>query len=58
MTGEIIGGEAELSVVQAFLDRRTEELRALVLEADAGIGKSTLWLAGVDAARERSFHVL
>lgn len=58
MTGEIIGRDAELSVVQAFLDRPAEGLRALVLEGDAGIGKSTLWQAGVAAARERSLPVL
>jgi DNA-binding CsgD family transcriptional regulator len=58
MTGEIIGRDAELSVVQAFLERPAEGLRALVLEGEAGIGKSTLWLAGVVAARERSFCVL
>lgn len=58
MTGEIIGRDAELSVVQAFLDRSSEGLTALVLEGEAGIGKSTLWLAGVAAARERSFRVL
>ena len=58
MTGEIIGREAELSVVQAFLDRPADGLRALVLEGGAGIGKSTLWQAGVTAAREQSLHVL
>ena len=58
MADEIIGREAELSVVQAFLDRPAEGLRALVLEGDAGIGKSTLWLAGVAAARERGFAVV
>jgi DNA-binding CsgD family transcriptional regulator len=58
MTGEIIGRDAELSVVQAFLDRPPEGLTALVLEGEAGIGKSTLWLAGVAAAHERSFRVL
>ncbi len=58
MTGEIIGREGELSVVHAFLDRPAEGLRALVLEGEAGIGKSTLWLAGVAFARERSFTVL
>ena len=31
---------------------------ALVLEGEAGIGKSTLWLAGVEAARERGLRVL
>ena len=58
MTAEIIGREAELSVVQAFLDRPADGLRALVLEGEPGIGKSTLWLAGVAAARERSLQVL
>ncbi|MGZ8515178.1 MAG: AAA family ATPase, partial [Candidatus Limnocylindrales bacterium] len=58
MADEIIGREAELSVVQAFLDRPAEGLRALMLSGASGIGKSTLWLAGVAAARERSFHVL
>jgi DNA-binding CsgD family transcriptional regulator len=58
MTDEIIGRDAELSVVQAFLDRPAEGLKALVLEGEAGIGKSTLWLASVAAATERSFHVL
>ena len=58
VTGDIIGREDELSVVNAFLDGPTAGLRALVLEGEAGIGKSTLWLAGVAAARERSFQVL
>jgi DNA-binding CsgD family transcriptional regulator len=58
MTDEIIGRDAELSVVQAFLDRPVEGLKALVLEGEPGIGKSTLWEAGVAAARERSFRVL
>jgi DNA-binding CsgD family transcriptional regulator len=58
MTSEMIGRDAELSLIQAFLDRPAEGIRALVLEGEAGIGKSTLWLSGVAAARERSFHVL
>jgi DNA-binding CsgD family transcriptional regulator len=58
MTAEIIGRDAELSVVQAFLDRPADGFRALILEGEAGVGKSTLWQAGVAAARERSFRVL
>jgi DNA-binding CsgD family transcriptional regulator len=58
MTAEIIGRETELSVVQGFLDRPVDGLQALVLEGEPGIGKSTVWLAGVTAARERSFRVL
>ncbi|HEX8009981.1 MAG TPA: LuxR C-terminal-related transcriptional regulator [Casimicrobiaceae bacterium] len=58
MTEDIIGRESETKVIGAFLDRRVEGLTTLVLEGDPGIGKSTLWLAGVAAARERSFQVL
>lgn len=31
---------------------------ALVLEGEAGIGKTTTWLGAVDRARERGFRVL
>ena len=58
VTDEIIGRERELSAVHGFLDRPVNGLTALVLEGEAGIGKSTLWLSGVAAARERSFRVL
>ncbi len=54
----IIGRDAELAAVEAFLDRPVEGLRALVLEGGAGIGKSTIWQAGVAAAGKRSFRVL
>ena len=58
MTDDIIGREGELTVIQEFLDRPAEGPRALVLDGEAGIGKSTVWQAGVAAARARSFHVL
>lgn len=44
--------------MHAFLDSPVEGSAALELEGEAGIGKSTLWLAGVAAAREREFRVL
>lgn len=31
---------------------------ALIIEGEAGIGKTTLWLTALDHARERGFHVL
>lgn len=37
MAGEMVGREAESAVVQTFLERPTEGLRALVLEGDAQI---------------------
>ena len=58
MSNAIVGRDEELRVVHAFLDRALGVPRTLVLEGEAGIGKSTLWLAGVEAARELGFRVL
>ena len=58
MAADIVGREVELAAIQAFLERPAEGPVALVLEGEAGIGKSTLWLTGVEAARERGFRVL
>jgi DNA-binding CsgD family transcriptional regulator len=58
MAVDIVGRDAELASVHAFLDRQIAGPVALTLEGEAGIGKSTLWLAGVEAARERGFRVL
>jgi DNA-binding CsgD family transcriptional regulator len=55
---EVIGREAELASVRAFVERSDEGSAALVLEGEAGIGKSTLWLAGVEHARARGLDVL
>lgn len=57
MAAEVIARETELSIVRAFLDRPNSP-HALVLEGEAGIGKSTLWSAGVALARLRFPHVL
>ena len=58
MAREIVGREEELRSLRSFIDPAGRGPAALVLEGEAGIGKSTLWLAGLDAARERGFHVL
>jgi hypothetical protein len=58
MTGEIVGRDEELGSVSALVGRAAEGPAALVLEGEAGIGKSTLWLAGVVAAEERGLRVL
>lgn len=56
---DILGRDDELRSLQAFLDRPAAAgLAAFVLEGDAGIGKTTLWLAGLEAARERGLRVL
>jgi DNA-binding CsgD family transcriptional regulator len=55
---EIIGRDEELATVAAFIEEEGDRPAALVLEGQAGIGKSTLWLAGVEHARRRGFRVL
>ena len=53
-----MGRGDELGYLHAFLDRTERELRAVVLEGEAGVGKSTLWAAGVAEAQQRGFQVL
>lgn len=55
---EIVGRDEELASLRAFIDEVREGPAALVLEGEAGIGKSTLWLAGVEHARTRGLRVL
>jgi hypothetical protein len=54
----ILGRDDELARVHAFLDRSDRKLRSLVLEGEAGVGKSTLWAASVSEAEQRGFYVL
>jgi len=56
--GEVVGRTAELSAISRMLDLTSEQPAALVLEGEAGIGKTTLLRAGVELARERLFWVL
>jgi DNA-binding CsgD family transcriptional regulator len=56
--GEIAGRRDELAAVRGLATRADSGLAVLVLAGPAGIGKSTLWAAGVEAARERGLRVL
>jgi predicted ATPase len=56
--GYIVGRERELAAVGAFLTAVPDGPRALLLEGEAGIGKTTVWLAAVRAADDRGFRVL
>ena len=58
LSGEIVGREVELAACERLLERVAEGPAALVVEGEAGIGKTTVWRAGVDAAAERGFAVL
>ena len=57
-TSKVVGRDAELGAIEAFLERLESGPCALVLEGSAGIGKTTLWSAGVQAARDRGHRVL
>jgi DNA-binding CsgD family transcriptional regulator len=58
MEGDVVGRRAELGAVADFLASLAAGPAALLLEGDAGIGKTTLWLAAVEQARQRGFRVL
>src|SRR5262245_19929121 len=54
----LVGRDRELALIAGFADRLDGGAAALVLEGDAGIGKTGLWRAAVAAARERDCTVL
>ncbi|CAN5120298.1 LuxR family transcriptional regulator [soil metagenome] len=58
MSDEIVGRAAELASVESFLDEVLLGPCALLLEGDAGAGKTTIWRATIAAARERGYRVL
>src|SRR6185437_8811908 len=58
MATDVLGREQELATVERLLDERQARLLAVIIEGDAGIGKTTLWEAALDLARERSWRVL
>ena len=49
---------ADDQAVADFLGELPDAPLALVIEGEAGIGKTTLWLDALDRARERGFVVL
>ena len=48
---EIVGRDEELQTISSFLEQ-SARASALLIEGDAGIGKTTLWRWGVEHAVE------
>jgi DNA-binding CsgD family transcriptional regulator len=54
----IVGRDAELASITAFTVGIPEGASALLLEGEAGMGKTTLWSAGIAEAEDRGGRVL
>jgi predicted ATPase len=54
----VVGREHELSLAERLLDSARQRFTVLVLEGEAGIGKTALWREIVRRAEERQFVVL
>lgn len=54
---KLVGRDEELAAIAAFLEAPVFP-GAAVLHGEAGIGKTSLWLAGIDAAVAKGFRVL
>jgi DNA-binding NarL/FixJ family response regulator len=58
MPASAVSRLVEARAVTDFLSAASREPSGLVVEGEPGIGKTTLWLAAVEQARDRGFQVL
>jgi len=58
VTQLVISRRPELARIDAFLDGASHGARVLLIEGEPGMGKTTLWLAGLQGAMDRSWQVL
>lgn len=58
MAAGIVGREDHLERLHALVGGDGSTMRALVIDGEAGIGKTTLWHAGIAAARDQGLTVL
>jgi len=54
----LVGREYELGAIVGLLSAPDRLPGVAVLPGEAGMGKTTLWLAGVDAAADRGYRIL
>ncbi len=55
---QLIGRDDELGAIERLLDARDDLPGTVVLHGQAGVGKTALWLAGIDAASARGYLIL
>ena len=55
---DVIGRQAELAALERFVAEVAIAPAVLVLEGEAGIGKTTLWRQGIRLAQQRGFTVV
>ncbi|GAB3423615.1 helix-turn-helix transcriptional regulator [Flindersiella endophytica] len=58
MSAGVVGRALELEAISSFLDACATRPAVLLLEGDAGIGKTTMWQAAVERARDDGRRVL
>ena len=58
METALFGREADLLEVETMLESARRGFAALVLEGDPGIGKTSVWRAGIASAAGRGARVL
>jgi hypothetical protein len=56
--GGIVGRERELATIARLLESPEQGLRALVIEGEPGIGKTTVWEGVFAQAAERGYQLL
>jgi DNA-binding CsgD family transcriptional regulator len=55
---QLVGRRQELAAIEDFLEGEVEGPAALLVEGEAGIGKTHLWREGVERAAAQGFRVL
>jgi DNA-binding CsgD family transcriptional regulator len=58
MVSQLAGRATETRQISDVLDKVAGRPAALIIEGDAGIGKTTLWLDALERARAKGIHVL
>jgi DNA-binding CsgD family transcriptional regulator len=58
MPASVVGRDVELASIRAFVTGISDEASTLVLEGEAGMGKTTLWRFGVETAENAGLRVL